>query len=168
MASTKAYYAQRHSDDEPRRTLALMKNTLYLVANQDFQRKILRPEELDNYTLIFRENGSATRRAMESYLKLHQIKPSKRLKLTSNEAVKQAVIAGLGVSIMPLIGLRHELKSGHLKRIKMTGLPIETNWHLIWQAHKRLSPAAEAYLSYIRSEKDRIMQKHFNWIEEVG
>ena len=147
--------------------LALMKNSLYLVANQDFQRKTLKPEELENYTLIFRENGSATRRAMETYLKIHQVRPSKRLKLTSNEAVKQAVIAGLGLSIMPLIGLRHELRSGQLKRIRVSGLPMQTNWHLIWQAHKRLSPAAEAYLSYIRTEKDRIMDKHFEWIEKV-
>ncbi len=54
------------------------------------------------------------------------------MELTSNEAVKQAVLAGLGYSIMPLIGIKNELKSGDMRIIPVKGLPIKTAWQLIW------------------------------------
>lgn len=147
--------------------LALMENSLYLVANAQFRHNTMKPSQLAQFPLIFRENGSATRQAMELFLKDKQVRPSKRLEMTSNEAVKQAVIAGLGISIMPLIGLRHELKSGQLRIIPLSGLPIRTSWHLIWQSGKRLSPVAEAYLDYIQKEKEDIMNTHFSWIEKT-
>jgi DNA-binding transcriptional LysR family regulator len=85
------------------------------------------------------------------------------MELTSNEALKQAVIAGLGLSIMPLIGIKNELKNGDLQIIPFKGLPIVTNWNLVWQKSKKLSPTAMAYLDFIRTEKDRIIQENFDW-----
>ena len=81
--------------------------------------------------------------------------------MTSNEAVKQAVIAGIGYSIMPLIGIRNEIENGLLKIIPMKGLPIQTTWRLIWLKEKRLSPIAESYLQYLEKEKEQI-QKAFS------
>ena len=80
---------------------------------------------------------------------------------SSNEAVKQAVIAGLGWSIMPIIGIRNEVESGLLKIIPMKGLPIQTTWQLIWLKEKKLSPIAESYLAYLAKEKDNIIQNYF-------
>jgi DNA-binding transcriptional LysR family regulator len=54
------------------------------------------------------------------------------MELTSNEAVKQALLAGLGYSIMPLIGIRNELQQQELQIIPVKGLPITTSWSLIW------------------------------------
>lgn len=88
------------------------------------------------------------------------------MELTSNEAVKQAVIAGLGCSIMPLIGIKNELKNGDLQIIKVKGLPISTTWHLVWLKSKRLSPAATAFLEYIKTEKERITKEYFGWIDQ--
>ena len=68
------------------------------------------------------------------------------MELTSNEAVKQSVIAGLGYSIMPLIGIRNELLSGELKIIPSMGFPIKSKWRLIWLKGKKLSPISEAFL----------------------
>ena len=73
----------------------------------------------------------------------------KKLELTSNEAVKQAVIAGLGCSIMPLIGIKNDLKNGSLQIIPVQGLPIQSTWNLIWLKNKNLSPVASAYLTYL-------------------
>ena len=78
-----------------------------------------------------------------------------------NEAVKQAVIAGLGYSIMPIIGIRNEIESGLLKIIPMKGLPIQTTWRLIWLKEKKLSPIAESYLNYLANEKDNIINNYF-------
>jgi DNA-binding transcriptional LysR family regulator len=83
------------------------------------------------------------------------------MELTSNEAVKQAVIAGLGYSIMPLIGIRTELKNGDLQIIPVQGFPIESKWHLIWLKNKKFSPAASAYLHYLKKEKQTLIQQLF-------
>jgi len=83
--------------------------------------------------------------------------------LTSNEAIKQAVIAGLGYSIIPLIGIKNELSNGQLHIIPSKGLPITTYWRLIWLKNKKLSPIATAYLEYIRNEKEKIIEKSFSW-----
>jgi DNA-binding transcriptional LysR family regulator len=88
------------------------------------------------------------------------------MELTSNEALKQAVIAGLGYSIMPLIGIKNELKNGDLQIIPFKGLPITTNWNLVWQKSKNLSPVALAYLDFINSEKDRIIKDNFDWYDD--
>jgi DNA-binding transcriptional LysR family regulator len=83
----------------------------------------------------------------------------KKLVLTSNEAVKHAIISGIGYSIMPLIGIRNEIKNGLLKIIPMKGLPLKTTWQLIWLKEKRLTPIAESYLKYLENEKANIIQK---------
>ena len=91
---------------------------------------------------------------------------NKKLQLTSNEAVKQAVMSGLGVSIMPLIGLKNELEKGDIKIIHIEGLPLVTNWKLVWLKGKKLSPVASAYLNYIRENKTSINDTLFSWINK--
>jgi DNA-binding transcriptional LysR family regulator len=131
----------------------LLENKLYLVSNNK--------EFMKNRPLIYREEGSATRGAMDTFYS----DPSKRksIQLTSNEAVKQAVIAGLGYSIIPLIGIKNELYNQQLHIIPSKGLPITTHWRLIWLKNKKLSPIARAYLEYIRQEKEKIIAEQFDW-----
>ncbi len=153
----------------PVETLELMENQLYFISSADrpFSKKKLQPKDLSDLPLILREKGSATRMAMEKFIKSNEIKPEKIMELTSNEAVKQAVNAGLGVSIMPLIGLRNELKNGSLKIVPVKGLPIVTRWNLIYNKGKRLTPAAEELLKYIEDHKNEIFSKEFSWVKEV-
>ncbi len=89
----------------------------------------------------------------------------KKLTLTSNEAIKQALLAGFGYSIMPLIGIRTELQNNELSIIPVSGLPIKTTWSLIWLKEKKLSPVAKAYLDFLKEEKDKIIQENFSWNE---
>ncbi|MEQ8715480.1 MAG: LysR family transcriptional regulator [Cyclobacteriaceae bacterium] len=133
----------------------LIENKLYLLSNQR--------ESEEDKPLIYREEGSATRKAMEKYFEKYQGKRRKRMELTSNEGVKQAVIAGLGNSIMPLIGIKNELIDGQLHILKAEGLPIKTSWRLIWLKGKKLSPVSEAYLRFLRAEKGKILQAKFDW-----
>ncbi len=142
----------------------ILDNELYLVGNP--QTANLNPtfafkEFNQELPLIFRENGSGTRKVMETYLKKQGIHALKKLELMSNEAVKQAVMAGLGYSIMPMIGIKNELKNGQLSIIKRSGLPISTTWKLIWHKEKSPSPVAKAFMNYVIENKDQIKQKHF-------
>jgi len=146
----------------------LMRNRLYLTGGTVLNRspKTNAKKILDSQPLLFREKGSATRDAMEHFLSSRDIPAFKKIELTSNEALKQALVAGLGYSIMPLIGLKNELKNGDLEIIKMKGLPLVTNWNLVWLKTKKLSPVGEAYLEFVETEKRRIIQEKFAWFED--
>ncbi len=140
--------------------MPLMENELHLVARSDHPLAGCPPlpSQLSNYPLIYREQGSATRMAMERYVSNLGIVVDHKIELTSNEAVKQAVLAGLGISIMPMIGIHQELDSGKLSIIPVEGLPIRTEWQLVWLRRKELSPVMKAYLDFLANEKDRLHQ----------
>ena len=143
----------------------LLENELYLVGNKEVnQRKKMDQKTLfDQIPLILREQGSGTRQTMERFLNKRKFIIKKKMELTSNEAVKQAVIAGLGYSIMPLIGIWNEVDTGLIKIIPTPGLPIKTMWRLIWLKEKKLSPVADAFLKYLHQEKENIIKKNFNY-----
>lgn len=143
----------------------LMENKLYLVGKKqtDPRRKVYSPRFLETIPILFREPGSGTRYAMEQFFRRNRVTVRNKMELTSNEAVKQAVIAGLGYSIMPLIGIRNELKNGVLQIIPVKGMPIRSTWYLTWRKEKRMTPVATAYLDYLRNEKKNITQDTFGW-----
>jgi DNA-binding transcriptional LysR family regulator len=146
----------------------LLQNKLYLVGNAKSKPITERKGKnlFEDLPLILREKGSATRHTMEAFVEKKGISIYKKMELTSNEAVKQAVIAGLGYSVMPLIGIKNELQNNELKIIPVSGLPIKTMWSLIWLKGKKLSPVALAYLNHLRSNKQKIMAQNFHWYEE--
>ncbi|WP_411029018.1 LysR substrate-binding domain-containing protein [Spongiimicrobium sp. 3-5] len=147
--------------------IELMQNKLFFVgsAAANIDSKQGRKRLFEQLPLIFREQGSATRNAMESFIFKSGLSIQKKIELTSNEAVKQAVIAGLGYSIMPLIGIKNALKNKDVQIIPVKGLPISTTWNLIWLRSKKLSPAAMAFKEYINTEKDSIIKETFDWFE---
>ncbi len=148
----------------------LMENQLFVIGSKDEKSPtdVISKDELKEMPLIFREEGSGTRFVMENYFHKHKINVRKKMELTSNEAVKQAVIAGLGNSIMPLIGLRNSLSAGDLKIIPTAGFPIKSQWQLIWLQGKKMSPVAQAYIDYVKKNKITILKEKFTWINEVG
>lgn len=143
--------------------IPLIKNELHLVGATSYPGLPTRmtPKKLSDHTLIFREDGSATRAAMKSYLNQHQVEVKRSMQLTSNEAVKQGVRAGLGLSIMPLIGIRSELQLENMHIIPIKGLPIVTQWLLAYRTGKKLSPAETALITYIETHKEAISKEHF-------
>ncbi len=148
--------------------LDLLQNKLYLVGNlqKEFKKRLYSKELFKELPLIFREKGSGTRQTMERFIERNHISIIKKLELTSNEAVKQAVLAGLGYSIMPLIGIKNELHNKQLQIIPVKGLPIKTNWSLIWLKGKQPTPVAASLLQYIKKEKTNIVQDQFHWYEQ--
>lgn len=147
--------------------LDLLKNKLYLVGSsqikidQEAKTKAL----FEGLPLIFREKGSGTRQVMESFIAKHKIAVLKKMELTSNEAVKQALLAGLGFSIMPLIGIRNELKNKELQIIPVKGLPIKTTWSLVWLKGKKHSPVAQSFLDHLKEDRAKIAHEKFSWYE---
>ncbi len=144
--------------------LDLLQNRLHLVGSKvpNFNKKATVSDIFKDLPLIFREPGSGTRQTMEKFISSHNLTVSKRMELTSNEAVKQAVLAGLGYSIMPLIGIKSELQNGELHIVSVKGLPIETTWSLIWPKGKRHSPVAAAFLKYLESNLESIAREKFD------
>jgi DNA-binding transcriptional LysR family regulator len=147
--------------------IELMKNKLFLVGSDQHLNitKNITKNGFEKLPLIFRENGSATRLAMEKYITTHKLSINKKMELTSNEAIKQAIIAGLGVSIMPLIGIKDSLNMLEIQIIPAKGLPITTTWNLIWLKSKNLSMVAKAFIAHIDENKEAIIAEHFGWFE---
>jgi DNA-binding transcriptional LysR family regulator len=141
--------------------IELLPNKLFLIGNQQSTEI---NQDLDKLPLIFREKGSGTRHVMEKYLLTRNLSLKPKLELTGNEAIKHAVIAGLGYSVMPVIGIKQELDTGRLKIIDRSEFPIQSNWMLIWMKNKNLSPVAKAFLKHIEVHKSEIIESHFNWI----
>lgn len=138
----------------------LMDNDLYLVGSPSLKQKDTQTM-FDNFPLLYREEGSATRFAMEQFISTNHIKVFKKIQLTSNEAVKQAVIAGLGYSVMPKIGIKNEIQNGDIEIIPYKGLPVKTQWQLIWLKSKKLSPIAESFIEHINKNKESVIEDLF-------
>lgn len=147
--------------------LELIQNKLFVVGNMEekYRKKSYDNSIFEKIPLIYREQGSGTRYVMEKFIKANKLPVKKKMELTSNEAVKQAVIAGLGYSIMPLIGIKNELNNQELQIIPIKGFPIKSVWNLIWLQNKNLSPVASAFLAYLKQEKENIINQYFHWFE---
>ncbi|NNL15510.1 MAG: LysR family transcriptional regulator [Flavobacteriaceae bacterium] len=147
----------------------IMINKLFLVAA--YQNKIdisksKAKKVFNTIPLIYREEGSGTRFTMQQFFAEEDIQPSIKLELSTNEAIKQAVIADIGMSIVSLLSIKNELSQNELKIIPVKGLPLESHWKLIWLKKKSLSPVAEAFLDYVKEEKDAVKNNYFKWMEE--
>lgn len=145
--------------DIPINYIELMDNKLYLIGST--KKDKINPNDLSNVNLLFREKGSATRTAMENYLKEKNITNYKSIELVSNEAVKQAICAGIGYSIMPLIGLKNELSNNSIRILNAEDLPITTSWFLVYHRDKKLTPAASAFIEDIKTNKENIVKQQF-------
>lgn len=145
--------------------LDLLQNKLYLVggSKNEYKDAVYDKSLLNTLPIIFREKGSGTRQTMQDFMDKNNLSILKKMELTSNEAVKQAVIAGMGYSIMPLIGIKNELNNKDLYIIPVAGLPISSTWSLIWLKGKNHSPVATHFLKYLKEEKENITLDKFHW-----
>jgi DNA-binding transcriptional LysR family regulator len=149
-------------------SVPLLSNKLFLVGSPKLhlKEKIADRKKFEEYPFLFREPGSATRMAMEEFISKNNLPTYKKMELTSNEALKQAVIAGLGYTVMPLIGIRNQLENNEIEIVPHKGLPITTQWNLIWLKSKNLSPLATAFLEYIEESKAEVISETFSWYEK--
>ena len=119
------------------------------------RREFITIEELLPEPFVIREKGSATRDVLECFLKEHQALPLARFNICSefgsSEAVKEAIIAGLGVSILSLQAIKRELVQGLLREIKIAGLPdMERVFYLFRQKQLDLKPVHKLFMDFVR------------------
>jgi DNA-binding transcriptional LysR family regulator len=98
---------------------------------------------------IVREAGSGTRAALEEYIREHHLDMRVVMEMSSNESIKQAVMAGMGVSLLSLHTIALELKQGLIAAPEVEGLPVMRRWHVVNNLAKTLSPAAEALRYFV-------------------
>lgn len=107
-------------------------------------------EQLLQEKFILRERGSGTRLACEHYFGSHGFSPRVRLELGSNEAIKQAVAAGMGITILSKHALGEHLIDQSLAVLDVQDFPLMSNWYIVYLQGKRLSPIAENFLTYLK------------------
>jgi DNA-binding transcriptional LysR family regulator len=101
---------------------------------------------------VMREAGSGTRAAMERLFKRHRVALTTVMEMPSNETIKQAVMAGMGLAFLSLRTVRHELAAGRLVLLDLQGLPLERHWYVTHREGKKLSPAAAAFKQFLVEE----------------
>jgi DNA-binding transcriptional LysR family regulator len=114
---------------------------------------------LSDEVFLVREPGSGTRASMEIFLKDRRIQPVMMVEMPSNETIKQAVMADMGVSILSIHTMGLELTAGVIKTLEVEGLPLMRRWHVVNMRAKLLSPAAEAFRYFILEEGQTVLQK---------
>jgi molybdate transport repressor ModE-like protein len=100
---------------------------------------------IEDEILVVREQGSGTRAAMERFFAEYGINHQPGCELNTNEAIKQAVQAGLGIGVVPAQTIELELRTGQLVVLPFKGFPIVRRWFVIHRGDKRLSSAAQAF-----------------------
>ncbi len=108
--------------------------------------------KLQGETFVVREQESGTRNAMERFFSSRGITLNTGMEMTSNEAIKQAVEAGLGLGIVSVHTVSRELQAGHLITLSVEGFPILRQWYVVHRQGKRLSPAAQTFRKFILQE----------------
>ena len=103
-------------------------------------------------TFLSREQGSGTRSAMERVFEQHKIQPRISMEMETNEAIKQAVQAGMGLGILSLHSIELELETGRLAMLNVENFPLLRHWFVAHRSNKRLSGAALAFKDFLLVE----------------
>ena len=115
-------------------------------------RRHIRADLLAGQPLLVREEGSATRRVTERALQDAGVKYQAAMELDHTEAIKQAVMAGLGVAFVSIQAVRGEVSAGRLKTLRLRGLRIQRHFHTIHSEARALSQSARAFLALLEAE----------------
>ncbi len=119
------------------------------------------PSALGDEEFIVREPGSGTRAAMEHFFAENHIAPPQIMQMTSNETIKQAVIANMGLAFLSLHTAGLEIATGQLVVLDVVGLPLMRRWHIVNIRGKPLSPAAEALRYFVLEQGEALIAAQF-------
>ncbi|MBL4692287.1 MAG: LysR family transcriptional regulator [Magnetovibrio sp.] len=139
-----------------------MENPLVLIAPKEHpfgREKSIQLDRLENEIFLVREEGSGTRKAMELFFTQHGIEMTTGMEVSSDEAIKQSVQAGLGLGIMSRDAVQNELQLGQLIVPDILHFPIMRQWHVLHRKGKRLSPIALAFKDFLLNEATSILKR---------
>ena len=115
---------------------------------------------LANCPLIVREGASGTRALMDRFFQDHRVEPRIAMEMPSNETIKQAVMAGMGLSFLSLHTLGLELQAGVIELVHVEDTPVMRMWNVVRLQSRVLSPAAEAFRYFILEEGEAYLAAH--------
>lgn len=121
----------------------------------------LAPEQLAGQPFIMRESGSGTRAALEQFMEAHRVLPRVAMEMASNETIKQAVMAGMGLSFLSLHTMGLELSQGLIVVLDVHGAPVVRAWNCVHTLSKMLSPAAEAFRYFMLERGEAFLAQEF-------
>jgi DNA-binding transcriptional LysR family regulator len=131
------------------------------------RRREIPPSALGGEEFIVREEGSGTRAAMEQFFRDTHLNPPRIMEMASNETIKQAVIAGMGLAFLSLHTAGLELETGQLVVLDVVGLPLLRRWHIVHLQGKPLSPAAEALRYFVLEQGEALIAQQFAAVAPV-
>ena len=137
-------------------TVPVMHNPLVLIGPLNHpwaNRKRIAREEMNKERLLMREQGSGTRLATEAYIRQYQLRPDIRATLGSNEAIKHAVAAGLGLAVLSQHALSDKPSKDGIGILPVAGFPLKRQWQLVWRKDRRLSLAAKSFVDEVRASQ---------------
>jgi len=129
-----------------------MANPLVAVcasSNPLAKQKALALADLAGQRFILREQGSGTRMAVDQCFKRLKFRPDLRLELGSNEAIKEAVAGGLGISVLSSHALHGHAREHGVSVLNVAGFPIDAQWHIVHPKGKKLSPIASIFKAHL-------------------
>lgn len=147
--------------DLPLVTEPFMDNPLVVIAPAHHPRakeKNIPLKELSKETFVVREKESGTRIAMERFFEQHGVQMASSMEMTSNEAIKHAVQAGLGLGIVSAHTVRLELETKKLVILDVQSFPILRHWYIVHREGKRLSAVAQEFKAYVLKHAQQFAQ----------
>jgi DNA-binding transcriptional LysR family regulator len=139
-----------------------MENPLVMIAPPDHplaSERDIPLQQFENEHFVVRETGSGTRSAIERFFNEHGVTFHTGIEMSSNEAIKQAVEAGLGLGIVSIHTLELELATDTLVMLDVEDFPILRHWHLVHRTGKRLSPPAEAFRQFVHANANAFLPR---------
>ncbi|WP_018291898.1 LysR family transcriptional regulator [Verrucomicrobium sp. 3C] len=144
----------------PVEAFPFLENSLVVVGWTDHPlagRRNIPLRDLLQERFLSREAGSGTRAAVDQAFRRHKWIVKPYMELGSSEAIKQAVIAGLGISVLSAHNIRPELDQGRLRILDVAGFPLQRHWYVVHPIGKHLSRTAESFRSFLRTESATIL-----------
>ena len=117
---------------------------------------------------LIREPGSGTRIAVERLFRKHKLTLNVRMELGSNEAIKQAIVGGLGISVLSRHTLALDAALGQFVTLDVKHFPIQRQWYAVYPAGKQLSIVAQTFLEYLRSAAEQVNDIPCYFAEQAG
>lgn len=150
-------------------TIPFAPNPMVVVASKDHpltREQDISLERLAQEPLILREPGSGIRDITMRVFREHNLNPKVRMELGSNEAIKHAVVGGLGVAVLSLHTLTLEGATGPVDVLDVEGFPMQRKWYLVYSKERELSMIAQTFLEFIQTKGLEIENKMNKLLED--
>ena len=140
----------------------VLENPLVVIAPHNHplaSEKNIPLQRLAEEPFIMREHGSGTRMVVERFFEENRVVLNVEMEIGSNEAIKQAIVGGLGLSVLSRHSLALEGTKGPLTILDVEGFPIQRHWYIVYPASKQLSVVARTFLEYLLDEGKQIAEQ---------